>query len=331
MIAGDADFNGNTYRGGTLEPAYVDSDNGDGKFDIYEIDTIVDLLDAAGLDHGVYSEDYPTSGECFMGKSYGNLTDEDMLNLNEDAEDDDEAYDGYNKAYRRRHNPFISFHTYASSAYRCQSQMDFEDLQEDLASGNLPAFSFVVPNQAHDGHETTLEYAGDWLAEFMDDLTASPVFDQHRVLVHITYDEDETKEDINNNRVYSILLGSALDSGLVNKSDSHYYDHYSVLATLQQNWNLSSLGRKDATASAFRTNFTHAVGNTTGSAITTDANGDTSGRASSTDEPLDEGFTAGQNFESASGTNTMWCLSSWLGLTMGMAVVSCWLESILLL
>ena len=308
IIAGDAFFNDNTYDGNRGTPATVGASNGDRKYDIYDIDTIVDLLDDAGLDYKVYSEDYPTSGECNLGSSYGNLTDLDIANFKpdyEEEEDDGDDIDPIDRAYKRKHNPFISFKTFTDSPERCASQQDFDDLNDDLASGNLPAFSFVVPNQAHDGHDTTIAYSGTWFAAFIANVTASPAMDQSRVLVHATYDEDETAKTYyynhpfdntgqpnpyydqacedkvnaadddatyypsnycapegckdllectlneNDNKVYSILLGSALDPQLVGATDDTHYTHYSVLATLQANWGLDTLGRNDETAAVF--------------------------------------------------------------------------------
>lgn len=47
--------------------------------------------------------------------------------------------------------------------------------------------------------------------------------------------------DVSDNKVYSILFRSAMPLSMVGTTDNNYYTHYSVLATLEQNWGLDSL------------------------------------------------------------------------------------------
>ena len=47
------------------------------------------------------------------------------------------------------------------------------------------------------------------------------------------------------NRVMSILLGGAVPAKLHGQTDSTYYTHYSTISTVQNNWQLKSLGRGD--------------------------------------------------------------------------------------
>jgi hypothetical protein len=214
---------------GTNTSETVTVNNGDDSFDIHGLKTIVDLLDAAGLDYKFYSEDYPTSGQCFFGSGYGNES-----NSFETAT---------NRLYRRKHNPIVSFDTYYNSPARCSTQRDFNDLARDLADGNLPAFSFVVPNQANDGHDTSIDFTATWLQPFLQNqFFASPAFNTSRVLLHIAYDEATIDLD---DGVYSTLLGNAIPANLVNSVDKNYYNHYSVLATVEANWGLGNLGRGD--------------------------------------------------------------------------------------
>lgn len=50
------------------------------------------------------------------------------------------------------------------------------------------------------------------------------------------------------NRVYTLLLGKGIEPGTV---DSTPYTHYSILATLQKQWGLSTLGTNDENATPF--------------------------------------------------------------------------------
>jgi len=54
--------------------------------------------------------------------------------------------------------------------------------------------------------------------------------------------------DVSDNKVYSVLFGSAIPSSMVGTTDNTYYTHYSVPATLEQNWGLDSIMRYDRSA-----------------------------------------------------------------------------------
>ncbi len=169
VVAGDYVFPGVTNQGGTNVSATVNGDTGDNNFDIYNTKTVADLFDAVGLTYKTYSETYPASGTCFLGSSYGNETDEDVANFNFGTKGSNPA----NRLYKRKHNPLLSFTSFTNSRKRCATQKDFNDLSKDLETGNLPAFSFVVPNQAHDGHDTTISCSGKWFTQFLKNITSS--------------------------------------------------------------------------------------------------------------------------------------------------------------
>ncbi len=73
----------------------------------------------------------------------------------------------------------------------------------------------------------------------------------------ITFDEDDFypklwKRRARNrwlyNHVYTLLLGKGIIPGTV---DNTPYNHYSILATLQEQWGLSKLGTNDEGATPF--------------------------------------------------------------------------------
>jgi acid phosphatase len=68
-------------------------------------------------------------------------------------------------------------------------------------------------------------------------------------LVLITFDENETYTI--QNKVFSILLGDSVPKELVGTTDSHYYNHYSEISTVEANWDLYTLGRWDVGANVF--------------------------------------------------------------------------------
>lgn len=78
-----------------------------------------------------YQEDYP--GGCAMQYSYG--------------------------GYVRKHNPFISFKSVHLNATRCAKIVPATQLDIDLATGNLPQYSFYTPTMDNDGHEYVRQYS----------------------------------------------------------------------------------------------------------------------------------------------------------------------------
>ena len=64
-------------------------------------------------------------------------------------------------------------------------------------------------------------------------------------LIFITFDEDDYKF---NNHLYAVALGEKIQMGAV---DDNHYNHYSLLRTIEDNFQLGNLGKNDATASSF--------------------------------------------------------------------------------
>lgn len=105
-----------------------------------------------------------------------------------------------------------------------------------------------------DGHDTSVTVAGKWLYNFLAPLLDDPKFMQN-TLVLITFDENETYSI--QNRVFSVLLGDSVPKELVGTTDSHYYNHYSEISTVEANWDLYTLGRWDVGANVFSNVASH--------------------------------------------------------------------------
>ncbi|KAI8083057.1 phosphoesterase family-domain-containing protein [Halteromyces radiatus] len=178
------------------------------------ISTIYDLLEKKGLTWKVYQEDIPSVG-----------------------------YPGYKIGqYVRKHNPAIIFDSIAQDPARAKFVVPGIELDIDIAANTLPNWMFYTPNMLNDGHDTNTTYAGDWLTGFYQSTLSKPNL-SNKTLILITFDENHTKPI--RNRVWSLLLG-AIPDHLKGTNDSTYYTHYSTLHTVEQNWDLGSLGRGDA-------------------------------------------------------------------------------------
>ncbi|KAF9203684.1 hypothetical protein BGZ49_006152 [Haplosporangium sp. Z 27] len=207
------------------EPNYVAVSGGDyfgmSDDDLYYIPenytTIVDLLEKKNLTWRTYQENMPTP--CYTGFNYTHL-------------------------YQRKHNPFIIYDSIANNTARCSNVVPATQLATDLANNELPNYAFYTPNMNNDGHDTTVANASSWLNGFLNPLLNNTAFNNNTLVV-VTFDETETYTIPN--RVLTLLLGDVVDS-MKNTTDSTFYTHYSLLSTVEQNWDLGNLGRQDANA-----------------------------------------------------------------------------------
>ena len=101
----------------------------------------------------------------------------------------------------------------------------------------------------NDGHNTSLQYAANWTQSFLTPLLANEQF-MNRTLILLTYDESATYPMPNH--IVSLLLGGAVPSNKKGTTDDTMYTHYSIISTLENNWELPNLGRYDVGANVFQ-------------------------------------------------------------------------------
>lgn len=174
---------------------------------------IVDLLESKGKSWKVYAEDLPSV--CFLGAS--------------------------SSGYARKHVPFISFKNIQTNAARCAHIVPATQLQSDIAAGQIPDYSYYVPNIRNDGHDTGVAYADTWLGQTFGPIMGSSTFANNVTLI-LTFDEGSRT---GNNQIYTSFWGKGVRAGAV---DASRYDHYSLLKTIETGMGLGDLGKKDASA-----------------------------------------------------------------------------------
>lgn len=178
------------------------------------VSSIADLLEAKGLSWAQFAEDYPgTAANCFTGD--------------------------YRGRYGRKHAPFLSY-TPITGSSRCQRHV----MNASNLPFPLPNYSLFVPNMDNDGHDTSVAFSSNWLKGFLEPLLVRP--ELNRSLVVVTYDESKT----GNSPIYTVFLGSMIQTG---KTDDTSHDHYSLLRTIEENFQLGTLGREDLTSSPILT------------------------------------------------------------------------------
>ncbi len=194
-----------------------------------EATSVVDLLEAKGVTWKAYMEDLP--------------------------EDDKAVCISADKLYFRKHNPFVSLNNVRNNPERLARIVNAKRLRDDLAAGSVPEFCWYTPNIQNDGHSPPdasplqrwngVEFLSQWLQGFLEPLLANSGF-MKGTLVVVNFDESLPHAD---NHVYAALLGEMVKPGTV---EPDRYDHYGLLRTIEENFELGTLQRNDLTANWFR-------------------------------------------------------------------------------
>jgi len=92
--------------------------------------------------------------------------------------------------YAQHHNPFVFFSDVQNNPQQQNNVVPFTQFALDLASGQLPNFSFITPNQLHNAHDGTLAEADSWLNQNIAPLLSNPVFQKDGLLI-VVFDESE--------------------------------------------------------------------------------------------------------------------------------------------
>jgi len=178
-----------------------------------DVQNIVDLLEEKGKTWKVYADGFP--GDCYLGSSSGK--------------------------YVRKHVPFLSFKNIQTRPERCARIVDGTELIRDVLVDEIADFSFYVPDLDHDGHDTGVRYADDWLKSSFGPLLGNPKF-MKKMLFIVTFDEAGW---LSSNRIYTAFYGDGVIPG---KISNQPYDFYSLLRTIEEGLGLGTLNRKDAQA-----------------------------------------------------------------------------------
>jgi hypothetical protein len=180
--------------------------------------------------------------------------------------------------YYLKHNPFSSFASIVRSEERWKRIDNEAAFFADLLNGELPEYAWFTPNVWNDGHwldgtktdpgtkkppepraPVLVDQLARWLEEFFTRL-CFPGPDSHlppRTLVVVTFDESDFEADYEPdlasfydgpNQIYTVLLGDDVEPGF----EEEGYNHYSLLRTIEVNFDLDHLGKNDAGANWFQ-------------------------------------------------------------------------------
>ncbi|KAJ5632781.1 hypothetical protein N7490_009120 [Penicillium lividum] len=203
------------------------------------VSTIADLFDTKSIAWGEYQQHLPYAG--YQGYNFSNQ--DTMAN-----------------SYMRKHDPLIIFESVTNSDIRPRQIKNFTSFYDDLKNERLPQYSFITPSKSNkpclrkqsnkSRHDQRLPRHRHHRRRRLPCRLPPPLLKNEYFtkdsLILVTFDEvgNYTEE----NRVYSILLGGAVPEHLKGTTDSTFYTHYSIIASLSANWGLPSLGRWDCGA-----------------------------------------------------------------------------------
>jgi hypothetical protein len=215
---------------------------------------IADQLVAKKKTWKSYQEDLPAVEPGVAGINY---SDGELSNLSPVAVF---APGPVQKLYAVKHNPFVYFASVQNGdnpALSLEQVKNFDGptgLWADLATGNSPNFSFIVPNQCHDQHgfvsggtpicstatdaeEQLLLAQGDAeVSKLVNGIKASKAWREGRNVIIVTWDENDYSNAAN--RVVMLVETNYAPNGRV---DSNNYDHFSLLRTLEAGFGLPCL------------------------------------------------------------------------------------------
>lgn len=138
--------------------------------------------------------------------------------------------------YVKRHNPLAYFSDIANSSEK-YNLVPFSQFSKDLTNGNLPNYSFIVPNLLHDAHDGSLSIADTWLKTNIAPLIASATFQKDGVLM-IVFDESvDTDKQHGGGHVTAVVIGPKVKPG---SRSTVMYQHQNALKTLMKALGLGS-------------------------------------------------------------------------------------------
>jgi phosphatidylinositol-3-phosphatase len=159
-----------------------------------------------------------------------------------------------NALYASKHNPFVNF---TGTQGDVANMVPDTQLGADLATGDLPNFSYVVPDQCHDMHGTggcgdtnTLISTGDaYVATLVSEIMHSRVWDQGTNAIVVTWDEDDFGDqgqpgtgccgaDPGGGHVVTIVITNRSHRHV---ADNTPYNHYSLLRSTEDAFGLPCL------------------------------------------------------------------------------------------
>jgi len=176
-----------------------------------------------------------------------------------------------NQLYERKHNPFVSYQDVQNNPARLANIVDFSQFTTDLENNTVPNYSWISPDQCHDMHgraatpsdpcdfsqEQSLIATGDaFLSSTILEIVTSRAWTRNSV-IFVTWDESDftgsgfqgfgddsgccdSPAGQGGGHVVTLVLSSFHLFG-AGRTSNVAYNHYSMLATIEDGWHLGCL------------------------------------------------------------------------------------------
>jgi hypothetical protein len=204
--------------------------------------SLISQLDQAGISWKAYLQGSPHPGYqgiCYPAKCNG-APDTDPL-------------------YVSKHDAIQNFST-ALNPQDWSRQVPIEQLPQDLATGNVPRFNYVIPDECHDQHgdppycldsgipgdpqdQHLVAFGDRYLGELVNSITSASFWAKGDNAIAMVYDEGDDNNGCcdaqpGGGQVAAVVVTSHGPRGL---RDPNPYNHYSLLSTIQHSFGLGCL------------------------------------------------------------------------------------------
>jgi len=244
--------------------------------------TIADQLATAGMNWKTYQESFPFGGPNRVNYSDGNFTNLTDFSKIKPTLNPPLASSNIVQLYAVKHNPFAYFRNVQQGTNSLVSfaQMTAFDgaggLWGDLASGDVPNFLFIVPNQCNDQHgrgngtafcnfdpnsdgkqsglNPALIILGDQAVEkIVNAIHNSPVWNKGHNAIVLTWDENDYAVQPIINQVVTVV---DTNYGVHGIQSGQFYDSFSLLRSLEGGFGIPCLNHAcDASTAAMSDMF----------------------------------------------------------------------------
>ena len=203
--------------------------------------TIADQLVEAGLTWKSYQENLPPYGADKVNNSDGLISEVTQ------------AEPGMPNLYAVKHNPFVYFANIQEGEdpkLSLKNVVGFDRLYADLASGRVPNYSLIVPNQCHDQHgrgssemgtgcsvdENAIAQGDAALNTLISAIKGSKAWKEGTNVIVVVWDENDYGTEPN--QVVTIVDTNYAHTG---KTSAVKYNHFSLLKTIEAGFGLHYL------------------------------------------------------------------------------------------
>lgn len=218
--------------------------------------TIADQLVAWGHSYKSYQESLPLAGADLVNNSDGEYTNNTNFTQIFPTLNPPLTQSNLVALYAVKHNPFAYFQNVQEGTEpgnTLANTVGFEDLYFDLGSGNVPTYSFIVPNQCNDQHgrgnagafcnfdpqsngsqaglNPALIYLGDVAVQrLVTAIKASPAWSSGKSAIVVVWDENDYSLAPNINQVLTIVDTNYGSHGV---KSANFYTHFSLLKSIE--------------------------------------------------------------------------------------------------